>query len=388
MDTRENRNDPPPSVPSRPPGGREEGDGARSRTLADLLLRTPLFHRILLANAAVVALGAVAGTAVAVQVGRSWAGASTTLLAAGFAGVGLVLSVVVNGVLVRRLLDPLERLERAAGRIQAGADPAEEEVAVPRTTDPGLRRLVRVFNGMLRALAHHRTRLREMAVRCQEGAEDERDRISSVLQEDTAQRLASCVVRLRWARSLDGADRDRALDDLRGEMADVLESVRRLARSLRTPELDDIGLEGALRALARQARENWGTDVRLTLEDVDPWLRSEDRLTLYRGVEATLRSWAHEGRTDGTVDVILEREDGTVMAEIAEGPRGLPPAGDAAPGPVLFALRERARLSGGGIDLARAPDGPSRAVRIRLPVAGPDPLEPPDEARAQPTTVP
>lgn len=336
-------------------------------------------------NAVVVALGAVAGTALAVQVGRNWTGTSTMVLAAGFAGVGLVLSVVVNAILVRWLLGPLERLERAAKRIQDGGDPAEEEVAVPATTAPDLRRLIRVFNGMLRSLARHRDRLREMAVRCQEAAEDERDRISSVLQEDTAQRLASCLVRFRWARTLEGDERDRALDDLRDELSGGLESVRRLARSLRAPELEDLGLEGALRALARQARENWGTEVRLALDDVDAVLAAEDRLTLYRGVETTLRSWALEGSGGGTVDVVLERKNGDVVVQVVEGAPELAAGGQLEPDPVLFALRERARISGGGIELVRDPQGPGRAVRIRLPVCDPDPVEPPGESRTQPT---
>lgn len=376
MDARTQRDGPPPSRSRPARDDRGESDGGLSRSLGDLLLRTPLFHRILLGNAAVVALGAVAGTAIAVRVGRNWSGAPTLLLAAAFAGAGLLLSVVINGVLVRRLLVPLERLERAAERIQAGADPADEEVASPPTADPGLRRLVRVFNRMLRSLARHRARLREMAVRCLEGAEDERDRISSVLQEDTAQRVASCVVRLRWARTLDGAERDRALDDLRGEMADALDSVRGLARSLRTPELDDIGLESALRALARQVGERWETDVRLALADVDHRLDPDGRLTLYRSVEATLRAWAPDLGPDGAVHVSLEAEDGTVAAVVEVAGTASPAlsAENDEPGPTLFALREQARTLGGEMVFPRNAEAPGRVVRVRLPAR--DPVRP------------
>lgn len=370
MEQREQPHGTSSSERSRAGDGPGDGDGSLSWSLGDLLLRTPLLHRILLGNALVVALGAVAGTAVAVHVGRAWTGTSTLALAAGFAGVGLGLSVVVNAILVRWLLDPLERLERAADRIQDGADPGDEEVVVPATTDPGLRRLVRVFNAMLRSLARQRTRLREMAVRGLETGEEERDRISSVLQEDTAQRVASCLVRLRWARSLDGSDRDRALDDLRSELSDVLGSIRGLARSLRAPELDDIGLESALRALAREVRQRWGPEVRLALADVDPLLDPDDRLILYRAVETTLRSWAPEAGSGGAVHVSLEWGHGVVLAEIADGPGPLSAvaAAEDDPGPALSALRERARFSGGDIDLMRGPKGSSRAVRIRLPV--------------------
>ncbi|MFW6192582.1 MAG: sensor histidine kinase [Gemmatimonadota bacterium] len=342
------------------------------RSLLGPVLESPLFHKILVANALVVALGAVAGTAISVHVGRTWTGASTLALAAGFAAVGLVLSLVVNGLLVGWLLDPLGRLERAAARIQEGADPEDEQVAVPAGADPGLRRLIDVFNGMLRSVARHRARLREVAARSQEAGEEERHELSTVLQDQTAQQVASCLVRLRWARGLEGAERDRALDELRDDLGDALESVRQTARSLRPPELDDLGLQQALRALARELREESGLRLGLDLTDVDPLLDPGDRPILYRAVEAAVRSSARDA-SPGRLELVLAEEDGAVVAEVRGADRGfrVPSPADDDPGHLtLFAVRERVRFSGGDLHLERTPEGRTAAVRIRMPVGG------------------
>lgn len=354
-----------------PPDDRRDGGLSVPRSVGDLLLRTPLFHKILLANGLVVALGAVAGTAISVWVGRTWTGASTLLLAAGFAGVGLVLSLAANSLLVRWLLVPLQRLERAAARIQEGAEPGDVTVEVPPTADPSLARLVRVFNGMMESLAGYRERLREVAGRSLEAGERERLRLSRILRDDTAQRVASCLLRLRRARGLEGGERDRALDELRDELGDVLESARRRARALRPPELDDLGLEDALRTLSRKVRDRGGPEVRLDLADVDPLIAEEERLTLYRVVAAALRPY--DGTSGpGRPEVVLERRGDVVVARVRDDlGGGLPLASGAADGSAdleIFALRERARFAGGELSLDREAGDRATELRVRVPV--------------------
>lgn len=356
--------------PQSPPGDQRDRRSSVPRPLGDLLLRTPLFHKILLANGLVVALGAVAGTAISVWVGRTWTGPSTLLLAAGFAGVGLVLSLVVNGLLVRWLLVPLKRLERTAARIQEGEEPADVAVEIPPTADPSLARLGRVFNGMMRSLARYREQLREVAGRSLEAGERERLRLSRILQDDTAQRVASCLLRLRRARGLEGIERDRALDELRDDLGDALESVRRQARALRPPELDDLGLENALRTLARKVRDRAGPDVRLDLDEVGHLIRDDDRLMLYRVVTAVLRPY-DEVAESGRPEVVLERRKDAVVARVRDDRDGLPVSprsGNGSADLELFALRERARLTGGELVLDGESDGRTTAVRVRVPV--------------------
>ncbi|HEX2166597.1 MAG TPA: hypothetical protein VHG09_05105, partial [Longimicrobiales bacterium] len=79
------------------------------------MLRFPLFYKILVANAIIVAL---------VTVGSAWiAGAAAENENVSFAlllGVGLVLSVISNAFILRVALSPLSRLEDTARQVHEG----------------------------------------------------------------------------------------------------------------------------------------------------------------------------------------------------------------------------------------------------------------------------
>ena len=81
--------------------------------LAARLRRVPLFYKVLGANAAVVLLGALAGTWLSVDYARDFPQASPVALVATFACVGTALSLAANFLLLKAALQPLEALERA-----------------------------------------------------------------------------------------------------------------------------------------------------------------------------------------------------------------------------------------------------------------------------------
>ena len=83
------------------------------------LLRTPLLVKILVANGAVVALGATVGTALTAAHVRRSPDAQAYGLMVVFAVCGLAISLVVNGALLRAALRPLARLEVVARRVSA-----------------------------------------------------------------------------------------------------------------------------------------------------------------------------------------------------------------------------------------------------------------------------
>jgi PAS domain S-box-containing protein len=70
-----------------------------------------------------------------------------------------------------------------------------------------------------------RMRLRAFGAGALQAAEDERLRISRELHDDTAQRLAALLMRLRLARSApDDARREMALDELHGEILETADA--------------------------------------------------------------------------------------------------------------------------------------------------------------------
>src|SRR3954463_16348982 len=121
------------------------------------VLRVPLFYKILLANAALVLLGTLFGSTVTAAVvrdepGRSWLGVAGLL-----AVIDIGLTLLMNAVILRVALRPLDELESTAEAVQRG----DRERRAPESpvADRELERLRRTFNDMLDAEALHRAHL-------------------------------------------------------------------------------------------------------------------------------------------------------------------------------------------------------------------------------------
>ena len=259
------------------------------------------------------------------------------------------------------------------------AEPAEARIPVRPGAEDAVVRLVRAFNSMLETLSRYRHGLRRLAVRALEAAEDERRRLASELQDDVAQRLASCLLQIRLARNAtDEGDRAEALEELRRQAGDTLETVRRMARGLRPPELDELGLDDALRALARGTEEAGGPEVDLRLDPLGDCLSPEARLALYRGVqEALSNARRHAGAS--RVRLRLERMGDRVRAEVRDDGRGFDVdevmADDVATVGIT-GIRERALYVGGEAVVASRPGAGTR-VRIDVPCGNQVPVAPP-----------
>ncbi len=335
------------------------------------LLRLPLFYKILIANAAIVLLGAVAGTAATVQFLRAEPGHSALLLAALLALAGVAASVLVNALILRLALKPLRQLEETAARVQEG----DLEARAPRSliADRELERLTRTFNGMLDNLATFRQRLREIAARALEAEEEERKRIARELHDDTAQRLAALLMRIRVARRVDDpAAREQVLEEMRQEIGDTLEGVRHFARGLRPPALEELGLLTALEVHARTLKESVGLSVTLEADPLADLLSSQAELALYRIVQEALTNVVRHAQT-GQARVYIAREAGRVSATIEDEGRGFHVAAAMADGRGLglFGMQERAAYVGGRVEIHSRP-GQGTRVRAEIPITGPE----------------
>lgn len=357
------------TVGSPDPGGRALG-GNPTAGWRRKLLRVPLFYKILVANAAILGLVAGGGTWLAFRLGAAGSGVSPWVLAAAAAGAGVLLSALFDAVVLRLALSPLSALERTAARIQSGASPESVRVPEQPLADRDLDRLICVFNDMVDSLARYRVRLRKLAVRALETAEGERRRVAGQLQEDTAQRLASLLIRLRLARTCEDTDeRDRLLDELRDETAEALEAVRRVARGLRPPELDEIGVDRAVRAFVRGFRSAGGPEFELDLDPVEDRLEEEGRLALYRIVQEAVTN-VHRHADASRASVRITRGERRVLAEVIDdgvgfrvGANGDDPAGHSLG---LVGMRERALYAGGELRVVSRP-GVGTRIRLELP---------------------
>jgi two-component system sensor histidine kinase UhpB len=335
------------------------------------VLRVPLFYKILIANAAIVVLGAVVGTAITRLYLRSaHQGFSPPAFVTLLALVGVAVTLLVNALILRLALSPLALLEQTAARVQAGD--VEARVPPSSVADRELERLSLTFNGMLDSLEGYRQRLRDVAARALAAEEEERKRIARELHDDTAQSLAALMLRLRLVRGQEDSDaRNRMLDELRGEIGEALERIRRFARGLRPPALDELGLVPALESHARTISEAAGIVVRVEAESVEGLLSPEAELALYRiAQEAVSNAVRHAAPS--SVQVRIERTGTAVTLTVSDDGSGFDVeatrTGDR-PGLGLFGMEERAAYLGGQVEIESRR---GRGTRVRATIGATD----------------
>jgi two-component system, NarL family, sensor histidine kinase UhpB len=339
-------------------------------TLVRRLLRTPLFYKILIANAILVMAGAWLGSAVTAASVRTAPERPLLEVAGLLALAGVLATVLVNALILRVALRPLEHLENTAARVQRG----ELSARAPRSpvADRELDRITRTFNEMLDAGEAYRARLREVAVRALTAAEEERKRIARELHDETAQLLAVLLIRIRLVRAADPDAADALLEDMRREIGQALEGVRRFARGLRPPALDELGLVPAIEAHVRSLREATGIDITIDAAPVGRDLPPEAELAVYRIVQEALSNVVrHSGA--GRAEVHLAREGETLRLCVRDDGHGFDVAAMKQPGGGLglFGMEERAAYLGGRVEVESRP-GAGTTVRAEVPVAAGD----------------
>jgi len=334
---------------------------------ARALLRIPLFYKILIANAVLVLVGTLFGTLVTARFVRDEPGASLLGVAGLLAMIGVAITLLVNAVILRVALRPLDDLERTAARVQRGE--LDRRAPVSPVADRELERLRRTFNAMLDTAAAYRARLREVAARALSAAEEERKRIARELHDETAQMLAALLIRIRVVRnSRDPAQVEPLLDGMREDVSRALEGIRRFARGLRPPALDELGLVPAIEGHARSLEEIAGLKVDLRADEVSG-LPPEAELATYRIVQEALSNVVRHAHATRAA-VTLGHEDGRLVITVEDDGRGFDPQNVMSTeggGLGLFGMKERAGYIGGRVEVSSTPGAGTR-VRAEIPL--------------------
>lgn len=202
-------------------------------------------------------------------------------------------------------------------------------------------------------------------------AEEERQRISRELHDDTAQRLATLLIRLRLACQEKNAERrDSMLDDLRENLQETAEGVGRIARGLRPPALEDAGVVTALQSHIRNLFEHEKIRSSFDAGAVDQLLDANSKLVLYRVVQEALSNVVrHSEATEVTISIEV---DGSSVVAIVEddgvgfGDQAIVKGGG---GLGLVGMKERAASAGGTVCVNSRP-GQGTQVRLSIPQSG------------------
>jgi len=204
-----------------------------------------------------------------------------------------------------------------------------------------------------------RSQLRAFGQGALRAAEEERQRISRELHDDTAQLLATLLVRVRLVdNEKDEARREEMLEELRVGLHEASDSVRRIARGLRPPALEDAGVVAALQAYIRNLFEN--QDVRSSFDAgaVYKLLDADRKLVLYRVVQEALSNVVRV-KVEGAWVIALVEDDGSGFEEVRIGGGG---------GLGLVGMRERAVGAGGRVTV-ESELGRGTRVRLAIPLS-------------------
>ena len=333
------------------------------------LLRVALFHKILLAAVAAVFVATAGCALLALELAGIAAGLSSLVVSLSVASVATVVALPVYAAVLRVALTPLGILEQTAERVEQGDLGARAEIS--ELADPRMERLTRVFNRMLDHTAADRERLREVAARALGAQEAERMRIARELNEETAQTLATLLLRVAAVRRVQEAElRNGMLDELKENIVDLTERVRGFAQGLYPPMLRQLGVAAAVAAHARSLAQSTGIEVEVEGEDVRGLLAPEAELALYRIVQdALVNVVRHASASRVRIRIAPEErgvhavvEDDGVGFRTEQALRGNPCIG-------LLGMEERALYIGGTLHIESAP-GHGTRVHIHIP-AGP-----------------
>lgn len=318
------------------------------------LFRAPLLGKLAGANAVV---GAVAAALLLLMAPHG----ERQLIVA----LPLAVSMLVNLLLLRLALRPLAELGETMRRVSAGDLFAR--VGPSPFADDDLAQIGTTVNTLLDGLIAEHARVRELAARAIESADDERSRIARGLNESTAQTLAAVSLRTRSALA-HGASPEVAeeLGVIRELTVDAMEELRTASQVLYPSVLDDLGLEAALRWLGRRLEAERDIEVRVDSTGVADVPRSVAR-ALYRVAEEAAANALRHGEPS-VIRMSVLVDHGRVELVITDDGGGFDPDGvDPRSSLGLAMMRERVAGLGGRLTVDSAPDCATRVV-ARVPL--------------------
>jgi two-component system sensor histidine kinase UhpB len=331
------------------------------------LLAWPLWQKVLIANSTLVVFGAIAGTAITAERARALPDASLLDLIVPFTAVALAVSILVNLIIVRTAFLPLTRVERAITQVRGGDRSARVLPGV--LADPEVERVAETFNAMLDEIDARRLQVEQVSQQVITAQEEERRRIARELHDDTAQSLTSLLFYI-GALEKGGASPEVAaiLGELRDEIRASVESVRRLARELRPPALDDLGLVAALDWYIGETAARLGIPIDFNHTCMRARLPEKVELVLYRICQEALTNAGKHARAS-CISVDLACAGNSIRLTVRDDGRGFA-LGEHRHNPSdgigLYGMRERAALVGGTLDIDSRP-GAGTTVTAEVP---------------------
>ncbi|WP_036147955.1 sensor histidine kinase [Lysobacter antibioticus] len=238
------------------------------------------------------------------------------------------------------------------------SDPTEPDLSLERIRDQ--------YRSLLQRLEANEREFRRLGRSVWRVQEDERRRLARELHDGIGQNLTALKHRLVQLGDGLSAEQRARLETAIALCADTLEDTRELSRLLRPPILDDLGLEPALRWLARSQSEASGMDVAIEIEAL-PALDGDLQTLLFRVAQEAINNAAKHAQARSVLLRLVAR-GGLLQLQVVDDGCGYDPDAVAASGGCgLGGMRERLRLYDGKLEIHSVP-GEGTRLRTVLPL--------------------
>ena len=257
-------------------------------------------------------------------------------------------AVLLNSILLRRRLEPIERLVETMSEVDLASPGTRASVA--RRAAREVKRLAGDFNRMMARLEEQRRDAGRAVLRAQE---QERGRIAQDLHDEVNQALTAILLRL--SATISEAP-PRLADELRETQAlatRAMDELLHLARQLRPTALDDHGLVPALASQVADFGDRTGIRARFERFGAIPKLSDEEQLVIYRVTQESLSNVAQHSEATA-VDVELSFVGRTVL-RIRDDGSGFRASRNGRPRLGVSGMRERALAVGGNLTIFSEP---------------------------------
>jgi signal transduction histidine kinase len=253
------------------------------------------------------------------------------------------------------MLTALDDRDSLLKGIESGADDFLTKPADRRELTARVRTITRL--NRYRTLMEQRENIRQMAERVVAAQEEERQRISRELHDDLGQALTTHLLALRNLQedlSIPVEEMFGRLQSLYDQSYEIFVKIRRLARDLRPPVLDALGLKVAMQTYCTEFTRRTHLPVIFEAEASLPELPDAYKITLYRTLQEALTNVVRHAQA-AQVWVDLSVEDDLVSLTVQDNGIGMDEEKSRSNGIGLAGLRERITIAGGTLNISSAP---------------------------------
>jgi len=249
------------------------------------------------------------------------------------------------------MLTALDDRESLVKGIESGADDFLSKPADRRELTARVRTITRL--NRYRTLMEQRENIRRMAERVVAAQEEERQRISRELHDDLGQALTTHLLALRNLQedlSVPVETMFERLQSLYDQSYEIFVKIRRLARDLRPPVLDALGLRVAMQTYCTEFTRRTHLPIIFEADSSLPELSDIYNITLYRALQEALTNIIkHAQASQGWVDLSIE--ENMVHLTVQDNGIGFSEEKAASNGIGLAGLRERITIAGGTLNI-------------------------------------